>query len=245
MGYVTGDKSTLTGFYGRARSEDWHQEKQENHRRWRRRAIGIGSASAVVVLIGGFIVYDYPRESGLTDALGMTCGEYVHLGAPEAVPSPTDAWETYQDDLMNADELDGAGFLSAVEVFSEELDAEAQMGHVYETITQRQSSAVAAGETLVIGHHEEFWSATDRVSVLDPETNEITWTAELIHPVRDQDLAGDDRPRVLYGVGTTEEHVVPRLLPTVVILMWSLQNVALMARLSASDSREPLTRSKS
>lgn len=205
---MTDGNGGLTAFYSRAKDENWHREKQENHRRWRRRTVGIGSAAAAVVLVAGFIIYDYPRESGLTDALGLTCGEYVHVGAPETVPSPTKDWDTYQRELVNADELDADGFLSAVEVLSEELGAEPQMGHFHDSLTQRQSSAVVAGDSLVIGHHEEFWSATSRVSVVDPGTSEITWTAELVHPVRDQNLAGEDRPPVLYGVGTTEEHVV-------------------------------------
>ncbi|NDK31308.1 hypothetical protein [Nesterenkonia haasae] len=205
---MTQDNSSLTDFYSRAKNDDWRQQKQDNHRRWRRRTFGIGSAAAVVILVAGFIIYDYPRESGLTDALGITCGEYVNLDDPASVPSPMDDWETYQQQLTRADELDGEGFLTAVALVSEELNAEPQMGHVYEAITQRESSAVAAGETLMVGHHEELWSATDRVSVLDPEAHEITWTAELRHPVRDQDLAGEDRPRVLYGVGSTDQHVV-------------------------------------
>ena len=206
--HVTQDKSSLTGFYSRAKDDDWHQQKKDNHRRWRRRTIGIGSAAAVVVFVAGFIIYDYPRESGLTDALGLTCGEYVHLGDAQSVENPMVDWETHQQDVRRAEELDGEGFVAAVEVLAGVLEAQPQMGLFFESITQREFSAAVLGDELVIGHHEEFWSATDRVSLLDPETEEITWTAQLIHPVRDGDLAGEERPRVLFGVGTTEEHVV-------------------------------------
>lgn len=205
---MTEDKSSLTGFYSRAKDDDWHEQKQDNHRRWRRRTLGIGSVVAAAVLVGGFIIYDYPRESGLTDALGMTCGEYVELGESHSLTNPMNDWETHQEDLLSAEDFDGEGFLSAVDALSEELDAEPQMGLAYEAITQREFSAAAVGDDLVIGHHEEFWSVTDRVSLLDPSSGDVSWTAELEYPGREGDLAGEERPQVLFGVGTTDEQVV-------------------------------------
>jgi hypothetical protein len=201
-------KGSLTGFYGRAKDENWHQQTHESHRRWRRRTVGIGSAVAAVVVIAAFVIYDYPRESGLTDALGLTCGEYVQIGDPQSVDSPMNEWEVHRQEVAAAEEVDGEGFLAAAEVVAAEVEAEPLMGQFYEAITQREFSAAVVGEDLVIGHHQEFWSATDRVSVFDVTAQDITWSAELDHPVRDQNLAGEDSPRLLYGVGTTDDLVV-------------------------------------
>ncbi|RJN31846.1 hypothetical protein [Nesterenkonia natronophila] len=202
------DKGRLTGFYGRAKDEQWHQQKHENHRRWRRRTVGLGLAVAAAVIVAAFVIYDYPRESGLTDTLGLTCGEYVQIGDPQSVESPMNQWEVHRQEVAAADEVDGEGFLAAAEIVAAKFEAEPLMGQFYEAITQRESSAAVVGEDLVIGHHQAFWSATDRVSVFSVTAEAITWTAELDHPVHDQDLAGDDRPRVLYGVGTTDDLVV-------------------------------------
>lgn len=170
--------------------------------------LGIGSGAAAAALIAVFVIYDYPRKSGLTDVLGLTCGEYVQIGDPHAVPAPLEQWEAHRQALAEAEDLDGEGVLAAVELLATAVGAQPLMGQFHEALTQREISATVAGADLVIGHHDQSWSRTDRVSVFDVQTREVTWTAELTHPVHDPSLAGEERPQLLYGVGTAEGLVV-------------------------------------
>lgn len=205
---MTEPSNALTAAYSRGRKHDWMAEKRESRRRWRRRRLLQGSGIAAAVGVVAFIVYDYPRESGLTDALGLTCGEYVHVGDPSEVEPPFEDWAAHQQTLSSDDDVDEQQLISAVEIVAQEFDAEPVLGQFTAGgITQRQHSAASVGDQLLIGHHEENWSSTDRVSLFDPQTVSITWTAQTIHPVRDHSLA-DSRQRVLYGVGTTGSHVV-------------------------------------
>ncbi|GAA4828895.1 hypothetical protein [Garicola koreensis] len=200
--------NALTAAYSRAHKRDWMAEKRESHRRWRRRRLLQGSGLAAAVGVVAFIVYDYPRESGLTDALGLTCGEYVHVGDPSGVQPPFADWDVHQQALSGDDDVDEQQLISAVEIVAQEFDAQPVLGQFDPGgITQRQHSAAAVGDQLLIGHHEEYWTGTDRVSLFDPQTASITWTAQTIHPVRDHSVA-DSRQRVLYGVGTAGSHVV-------------------------------------
>lgn len=205
---MTEPSNALTAAYSRAHKHDWVAEKRDSHRRWRRRRLlqGVGIAAAVGVV--AFIVYDYPRESGLTDALGLTCGEYVHLGDPSEVQPPFADWAAHQQALSGDDDVDEQQLISAVETVAQEHDAQPILGQFDAGgITERQHSAAAVGDQLLIGHHEEYWTGTDRVTLFDPQTASITWTAQTIHPVRDHSVA-QSRQRVLYGVGTTDSHVV-------------------------------------
>ena len=199
----------LTAAYSRGRDQDWKEQAQQNHRQWRRRSLTIGSGAAAVGLVVLFIVYDYPRESGLTDAMGLTCGEYVHPGEPADADDPYESWDLHLQTLTAEQSLDVDAFLSAVDSASGEVDAEPVLGHFRgRSTTQRQHSEAVVGDQLMLGHHEEFWTGTDRVSLYDPAAAQITWTAQTIHPVRDHHLADESRPRVLYGVGASDSQIV-------------------------------------
>lgn len=201
--------NALTASYSRGREPDWIAAKRENHRRWRRRRLVIGSGTAAAVLVVAFIIYGYPRESGLTDALGLTCGEYVHVGDPSGVEPPFADWTAHQQALSADDDVDEQQLISAVETIGQHHDAQPVLGQFDAGgITERQHSAAAVGDKLLIGHHVEYWTGTDRVSVYDPAAEAITWTAQTIHPVRDYGLADEARQPVLYGVGTTESRLV-------------------------------------
>lgn len=209
------NRSDLTGFYVRGREDDWMQQKRENYRRWRRRGLAAGGVAALIGFTALFFIYDYPRESGLTDALGLTCGEYLRVESPGEASQFFVPWSELQDDLERAaaEELGESqadtGLEAAVDTIAEEIGAEPAFGALRGfQPTQREFSAAAAGERLIVGHHEEAWTVTDRLSVVDPSSAEVAWTAKLVHPRADPSLADEQRQPVLYGVGAAGETVV-------------------------------------
>ena len=173
----------LTAAYHRGRDQDWVDQQRKSHHRWRRRTVSIGSASVAALLVVLFFVYGYPRESGLTDAMGLTCGEYVHVGHPAEAAQPFETWDAHQRALSAEDDVDDEQLVSAVELISQQMDADPTLGQLSAGgVTERVDSVAAIGDQLVIGHHQEYWTGTDRVSLVDPQTATITWTAETIHP---------------------------------------------------------------
>lgn len=178
----------LTDLYRQGRDGDWLEQKRQNHRKWRRRSIAVGSGVTILALTGMFVIYDMPRETGLTDALGLTCGEYV---------TPTDPAEAEQ--IFTAVDLEAEGPTEIADALGAEPTVSAPR------IDRGDYSVTTAGEWIVLAHHEELWYGTDRVSVLDPETTEVVWTADIEHPRWD---GIDERPRVLSGVGASGDRLI-------------------------------------
>ena len=158
--------------YSRGRKHDWMAEKRESRRRWRRRRLLQGSGIPPAVGVVTSSSTDYPRESGLTDALGLTCGEYVHVGDPSEVEPPFEDWAAHQQTLSSDNNVDPQQLVSAVEIIGQEFDAEPILGQFDAGgITQRRHSAAAVGDQLIMGHHGGYWSGTDRVSLFDPQNS--------------------------------------------------------------------------
>ncbi|WP_150460707.1 hypothetical protein [Nesterenkonia ebinurensis] len=201
--------SDLIAFYSRGRDEQWQQKKRENYRKWRRRTIAI----TATVAVGGFVtlsvVYNMHREWGIIDALGLTCGEYVHIGEPSQAEQPFHSWQEHLAYVAEQSSDQTEALETAAEAVAEDISAVPVLGAYRGPVpTAREFSAAVFGEELIIGHHDEMWSGTDRVSVLDPDTAEISFTAETVHPTRDHDLADDARRRVLYGIGAAGTHII-------------------------------------
>lgn len=207
------DQHELHDVVHRGRDRTWLEQAQQNRRRRRRRSLAAAAAAAAVILLLGFLVNDGPRRSGMLDALGLTCGEFVaEAGAAE--DQIFEPWRTHADTLdAAAYQHSGEGRQFNAETFSDEVTAAAAQldsEPAYAVFTgwvpaQRQLSAAAVGGELLVGHHEEMWTITEAVSVVDPGTGVSTWRAELEDPMREE---WQNPQRALYGVGALDGRVV-------------------------------------
>ena len=212
------EHSSATDAARRLGSREWMEPAQERRKRWgRRRTVGV-VVIGTLVIGGAFVIADGPRQTGLTDALGMTCGEYVHPGALEPDHAdqpwrgdghPQEVFEPWDDQvqLMRARATDDeqysaeavTAFIDEVEILAEEHGAVPTFAAFRGWSPVRAGFSAVAGEgSVIVGEHIETQSGTDRVSLIDPATAEPTVSAALEHPDRDH---REDREPVLYGVG--------------------------------------------
>lgn len=207
------EKPELAHVVHRGRDSAWLQQAQHNRRRRRRRSLSLTAAVTAAVLTAGFFINDGPRRSGILDAAGLTCGEFVvdSAASEEQIFEP---WDAHAATLEAAAEqrtsddpvFDGEAFIEDAEAAAAQLEAEPLHGlFTGWTPGQRQLSAAAVGGELLIGHHDEMWTITEAVSVADPETGQAQWRADLEHP-RWEDWQNPER--VLYGVGALAGQVV-------------------------------------
>lgn len=207
------EKDEIADVVHRGRDRDWLQQAQQSRRRRRRRSLSLTAAVTVAVLTAGFFINDGPRRSGILDAAGLTCGEFV-VDAAAADEQVFEPWNDHAATLEAAAELhtdedgefDWQVFIAEVEAAADELEAEPL--HAVFTgwaPAQRQLSAAAVGGQLLIGHHEEMWTITEAVSVADPQTGQAQWRAALEHPQWED---WQNPERVLYGVGALAGQLV-------------------------------------
>lgn len=206
-------------------SRDWMAPAQEKRKRWGRKRTAAVILVSAAVISTAFIISDGPRQSGLTDALGWTCGEYVHPGEhpPEAseqvwrgtgVPQEVfEDWAGFTETVTAAAAQHGDYDDAAVETFFEEV-AELGQEHGAEPTygafggwmhNRAQFSAVPAGDAVLVGEHLEDWTSTDRVSLVDPASGQVAISAAVEHPDRE---AWEDREPVLRGVGAHEGRMI-------------------------------------
>ena len=207
------EQHELTDVVHRGRDDAWLQQAQQNRRRRRRRSLGLIAAVTVAVLTAGFFINDGPRRSGMLDAAGLTCGEFV-VAAAAADEQIFEPWDEHAATLEAAAELhtdddaefDWQAFTAEVEAAAAQLEAE-PLHAVFTGWTpgEREASAAAVGGQLLIGHHEEMWTITEAVSVADPETGQAQWRADLEHPQWED---WQNPERVLYGVGALAGQLV-------------------------------------
>lgn len=164
------------------------------------------------MLTAGFFINDGPRRSGILDAAGLTCGEFV----VEAAASDEQVFEPWNDHAATLaaaadvhpddDEFDLGSLIADVEAAAAQLGAEPLHAVFTGWVpADRQLSAAAVGGELLIGHHLQMWTITEAVSVADPQTGHTQWRADLEHPQRED----WQRPeRVLYGVGAVAGQLV-------------------------------------
>lgn len=207
------DQHVLAEVVHRGSDPDWLQRAQQNRRRWLRRNITIGAALLALVLVVGFLVNEGPRRSGMLDALGITCDEFVVDSGPSQ-QQIFEPWEDHHSTLVRyaEDHPDGAAafgaadFITDVEEAAEELGAEPVFAAFrgWTPPSWGFSAQVIDGQ-LLIGHHQQLWTRTDRVSRVDPATGQADWSAELEHPLQEDWQAPE---RVLYGVGAAGQRVL-------------------------------------
>lgn len=197
----------------RGKDREWLDQLRINRKQWIRRNISISAIITVLALIAAFLLNDGPRRSGLMDAMGVTCGEYV----TDYGPVQEEIFESWGDHLITLDtvatqrsaeggEFDSEVFAEDVAQVAQELDAEPIHG-LFRGWTQPSwtVSAAPVGGQLLIGHHEKLWTITERVSLADVETGDIRWSANLEHPTQDE---WQEPTQVLSGVGVAGSTVI-------------------------------------
>lgn len=210
----------------RGRDRTWVQEATAKRRRWIRRRVWWAGTAIVAVMVTAFLMDGGPRWSGLLDAVGATHCEFLQVVAPQGQPPVWSSWAEFTErDDSGADPRAGSGSgagsgsTEGAGTSAEELDAVAGIAEASglspslaasrpEALTQRRFTVRALGEQLVVAHHDESWTGTDRVHVVNPVSGEVSWAAELTHPVRNPDHADDPRRRVLLGAGVIDDTVV-------------------------------------
>lgn len=203
----------LADLVHRGRDKEWLQQAAHNRRRQRRRRLSIGAVVVVLLLVAGFLLDDGPRRSGMLDAVGITCGEYL-TDSGTAQQQIFEPWGEHPAALEDAlperptenGDFDADAFQQEVEQVAAQLDAEPVQA-VFRGWTQptRWISAEPVGGRLLIGHHDETWTVTDRVSVVSPETGESRWSVQLEHPVQED---WQEPERMLYGVGAAGDRLL-------------------------------------
>lgn len=203
----------LTDLVHRAHDEEWLEQAAHNRHRQRRRRLSIGALVVVLVLVAGFLLYDGPRRSGMLDAMGITCGEYI-VDAGASQEQIFEPWDDHEATLSNAlrqrpeeqGEFDLSGFGNEVDAVASEMDVEPvhALFRGWTSPAQRLSAEAIDG-ALVVGHHDQVWTLTDRVSVADPESGQTRWTVELEHPLWEDWQAPE---RALYGVGAAGDRIL-------------------------------------
>lgn len=197
----------------RGRNRDWLEEAQESRRRRRRRILGLSAAGLVGLTIATFLVQDGPRRSGMLDALGVTCGEFV-TEYGESQQEIFEPWPEHLDTLREAAEErpseDGNFhvdlFTEEVEDIALQLEAEPSWALFRGwSPPDRTLSAEPVGDKLFIGHHEDIWVFSEAVSIADPATGQTQWSVELEHPTRDD---WREPTRVLNGVGSAGDYLL-------------------------------------
>lgn len=204
---------------------DWMEPAEKNRKKWGRKRTVALIVGATVVLSGGFVISDGPRLTGMTEAMGLTCGEYVHPGVLEPSDNdqpwrgeghPQEFFDPWDDQVQqleahpsdegqhSADAV--AAFIDAVESLAEENDLEPTFGAFKGWSPARGGFSATAGETSVIlSEHLETQSSSDRVSLISAESGEVSISAALEHPQREH---WEDREPVLYGVGEADGQLV-------------------------------------
>lgn len=219
------EHSSATEAARRLGSRDWMEPAQQRRKRWGRKRTAALIVIATVVIGGAFVIADGPRQTGLTDALGLTCGEYVHPGVLEPSHAdqpwrgdghPQDVFEPWDAQVQRlearaTDEEDYSAeavtaFIDEVEALAEEHGAEPALAAFKGWSPLRAGfSAVAGEDSVIVGEHIETQSSSDRVSLVDPATAETTVSAALEHPEREH---WEDREPVLYGVGEADGQLI-------------------------------------
>lgn len=191
----------------------WLERAEKSRKLWVRRRLSLAAVLAVSVLGLTFILNEGPRRSGILDALGLTCGEYL----TEVTTEPAEVFQPWEEhsrrlEMIAADHPDGAtAFDSSRSVAALEHAAQAAGyrpvagGFRGWTPPERDFSAAAMGGHIVVGHHDDVWTVTDRVSVLRPDLLRTEVTVELEHPRRKE---WQPPERLLYAVGATEHDLV-------------------------------------
>lgn len=219
------EHSSATEAAQRLGRRDWMEPAERKRKKWGRKRTVAVIAGGAVVAGGAFLISDGPRLTGMTEALGWTCGEYVHPGVLE--PSNQDQpwrgdghpqeffepWEDQvqrlqasatDDDEYNADAV--AEFVEDVQALADQNAVEPTFGAFKGWSPQRGGFSAIAGETSVIlAEHLETQSSSDRVSLISAESGETTISAALEHPQREH---WEDREPVLYGVAESNRELV-------------------------------------
>ncbi|WP_345476190.1 hypothetical protein [Nesterenkonia rhizosphaerae] len=190
----------------RGKDRDWVDRATESRRRLVRRRVTVGTVVVVAILTATFLLYDGPRRSGLLDALGTTCGEFV-------VPKPADAprgervftaWDEHMVDLSASfrDEAvaeEFTEFRDNVDRFATEHDLRPSLGTFRGwSPAGREFVAAANGELLVLGLTPTSWTLIEGLAVLDPGTGAAQGYAELSDPTRGE---WQNPQRLLIGLG--------------------------------------------
>lgn len=217
--------SSATEAAQRLGRRDWMEPAEKNRKKWGRKRTVAVIVGGAVFASGVFIISDGPRVTGMTEAMGWTCGEYVHPGALEPSDSdqpwrgeghPQEFFETWEDQVQRLqahaaeDEEYGS---DAVAAFVEEVESLAQDNGLEPTFgafrgwspTRGGFSATAGESSVILAEHLETQSSSDRVSLISPESGEARISAALEHPQREH---WEDREPVLYGVGEADSELV-------------------------------------
>ncbi len=198
----------------RTRDAEWLEQAQQNRRRRRRRMLKLGAAGAAVAVVAVFLLQDGLRRSGLLDAVGYTCGEFIH---PEEnlsdQPRNThfSSWAAFEEQLVENFEP-GEGYEDPGELLSQMQEYAQALGmtpvsgaFLGWSITEQPFVASAVGEQLLVGHTSQAWSLVDSLMVVDPATGEALSYAA----IRDSQRRDEDSPtRLLLGAGVVEDYMV-------------------------------------
>lgn len=182
----------------RGKDEGWVDQAVSRRRQQISRRRRLTAAVVLIAVVVIFILSDGPRRTGILDAVGYTCGEFVHpLSAEELqetdfgawtpghtqeaestiAASPFQPWQEHQQALYT--HLEDPEAQVSVEEFAQGLHELEEEGFHPElgafrawTPGQREFVASAVGEQLVVGHTPSSWSVLQSVVLIDPASGQ-------------------------------------------------------------------------